>query len=33
MSGPSLRKGQNACKGQGFMNLTEKACVERLGRT
>jgi len=24
-------KGQNDCKGRGFMNLTDKACVERLG--
>jgi len=26
-------KGQNACKGQGFMSMSDKACVERLGRT
>jgi hypothetical protein len=25
-------KGHNACKAQGFMTLTEKACLERLGR-
>jgi hypothetical protein len=25
-------KGKNACKGQGFEMMTEKACVERLGR-
>jgi len=27
-------KGHNACKGKGFVTLdSEKACVERLGRT
>jgi uncharacterized membrane protein len=26
-------KGQNACKSHGFLELSEKACVERLGRT
>lgn len=25
-------KGQNDCKGHGFMQMSEKACVERLGR-
>jgi len=25
-------KGKNACKGKGFEMMTEKACVERLGR-
>jgi hypothetical protein len=25
-------KGKNACKGQGFEMMTEKACVDRLGR-
>ena len=25
-------KGQNACKAQGFVMLTEQACVDRLGR-
>jgi hypothetical protein len=25
-------KGHNACKGQGFEMLTERACVEKLGR-
>jgi len=25
-------KGHNSCKGQGFMQMSEKACVERLGR-
>ena len=25
-------KGKNACKGQGFEQMTEKACVEKLGR-
>ena len=26
-------KGQNTCKGSGYVNMTEKACVDRLGRT
>jgi uncharacterized membrane protein len=26
-------KGHNECKGKGFVNLGEKACLERLGRT
>jgi len=26
-------KGQNSCKGKGFVTMTEKACVEKLGRT
>ncbi len=26
-------KGHNSCKGKGFVNLTDKECVERLGRT
>jgi len=26
-------KGKNGCKGQGFEQMTEKACVEKLGRT
>lgn len=26
-------KGKNACKGKGFEAMTEKACIERLGRT
>lgn len=26
-------KGQNECKGRGFVKMTEKACVEKLGRT
>ena len=25
-------KGKNACKGKGFEMMSEKACVERLGR-
>jgi uncharacterized membrane protein len=25
-------KGQNACKAQGFVMLTEKACIDRVGR-
>jgi hypothetical protein len=25
-------KGKNACKGQGFEQMTEKACVDKLGR-
>ena len=25
-------KGQNACKAQGFVMLTEKACIDQLGR-
>ena len=25
-------KGQNACKGKGFEEMTEKACVEKVGR-
>lgn len=25
-------KGQNSCKGTGFMMMTEKACVDQLGR-
>ena len=25
-------KGHNACKGKGFVEMTEKACVEKLGR-
>jgi len=25
-------KGQNACKAQGFVMLTEQACIERVGR-
>jgi len=25
-------KGQNACKSQGFVMMTEKDCVDRLGR-
>lgn len=25
-------KGQNACKAQGFVSLTEKACIDQLGR-
>jgi hypothetical protein len=25
-------KGHNACKAQGFVMLTEEACIERLGR-
>jgi len=24
--------GANACKGKGFEQMTEKACVEKLGR-
>ncbi|HEV8644064.1 MAG TPA: hypothetical protein VGR01_00665, partial [Burkholderiales bacterium] len=28
----SACKGQNSCKGQGFSMLTDKACVETLGR-
>jgi len=25
-------KGQNACKGKGFEAMTEKACIEKIGR-
>jgi Spy/CpxP family protein refolding chaperone len=25
-------KGQNACKGKGFVMMTEKDCIDRLGR-
>lgn len=25
-------KGKNACKGKGFEQMTEKACIEKLGR-
>jgi uncharacterized membrane protein len=25
-------KGHNSCKGQGFVSMTDRACVERLGR-
>ena len=25
-------KGKNACKGKGFEQMTEKACVEKIGR-
>jgi uncharacterized membrane protein len=25
-------KGKNACKGKGFEMMTEKACIEKLGR-
>src|SRR6266436_2259084 len=25
-------KGKNGCKGKGFEQMTEKACVEKLGR-
>ncbi len=25
-------KGKNACKGKGFEEMSEKACVEKLGR-
>lgn len=25
-------KGKNSCKGQGFEQMTEKACIDRLGR-
>ncbi len=25
-------KGKNACKGQGFEQMTEKACIDKLGR-
>jgi hypothetical protein len=25
-------KGQNACKAQGYVMLTEQACIDRLGR-
>ena len=25
-------KGKNACKGKGFDQMTEKACIEKLGR-
>ncbi len=28
----SACKGQNSCKGQGFGMMTDKACVETLGR-
>jgi len=26
-------KGKNACKGKGFEQMTEKACVEKIGRS
>ena len=26
-------KGKNACKGKGFEQMTEKACVEKVGRS
>jgi hypothetical protein len=26
-------KGQNACKAQGFVMLTEQACLDQLGRS
>lgn len=26
-------KGKNACKGQGFDMMTEKSCVEKVGRS
>ena len=32
-TGMNACKGQNECKGHGFMQMSEKACVERLGRT
>ena len=25
-------KGKNACKGKGFEQMTEKACIEKVGR-
>jgi len=25
-------KGKNACKGKGFESMTEKACIEKVGR-
>ena len=25
-------KGKNACKGKGFEQMTEKACIEKIGR-
>jgi len=25
-------KGQNACKGKGFQSMTEKACIDKVGR-
>jgi len=25
-------KGQNSCKGKGFLSMTDKECVQRLGR-
>ena len=25
-------KGHNACSGKGFVEMTEKACIEKLGR-
>jgi hypothetical protein len=25
-------KGQNTCKGHGFLSLSEKACIDRVGR-
>jgi len=31
--GANACKGKNGCKGQGFEQMTEKACVEKLGRT
>ena len=30
--GANACKGQNACKSKGFITLTERACIERLGR-
>ena len=30
--GANACKGKNACKGQGFEQMTEKACVDKLGR-
>lgn len=27
-----MNQGKNACKGQGFVKMTEKACVDKLGR-
>ena len=32
-TGSNSCKGQNSCKAKGFVNLDEKACLERLGRT
>jgi uncharacterized membrane protein len=31
-TGSNSCKGQNSCKAKGFVNLSEKACLERLGR-